>query len=220
MSPDVFDSMGSDLHACLHTFQLHPATAVALPPRPAHIKSAMRLRRAPAPLIQQEPQVQQAQQQQTQQQRQQRWTPASEKDDNVCGARGRSRGGRPSGRAAEDGSARCCSDDDNADCCGGLCCEDLDVDGDEDDGDVCEHAQHFAWFLLTSACLSKVGYLKMPARARALVCAVGFRRALVFSCVYACMPFVFSRSVRMRRQRRATPRWFSSSPLFKVVPCF
>ncbi|CAN0379730.1 unnamed protein product, partial [Hapterophycus canaliculatus] len=49
MSPDNFDAMGPDLHACLTTFQLHPATALALPPRPAHIKSAMRLREAPSP---------------------------------------------------------------------------------------------------------------------------------------------------------------------------
>eukprot|EP00903_Cladosiphon_okamuranus_P020333 g18655.t1 len=139
MSPDNFDSMAPDLHACLHTFQLHPATALALPPRPAHVKSAMRLRRAP-PLMHQIPPPSPHQYQQ--QQQQQHVTPAFEsgEDGNVLGA-SRSSSGRPSGSIGEESAGA-----DGAAGCNG---------GSDGDGGVCEHAQHFAWFLLTSACLSK-----------------------------------------------------------------
>ncbi|CAN0233857.1 unnamed protein product [Pylaiella littoralis] len=138
MSPDNFDFMGTDLHACLKTFQLHPATALAIPPRPAHIKSAMRLRKAPQIKAAPPPK-----QQQQQQQPQQSSTFTFERTDRF----GRNRSGnenRPKQSAAK-GSADAADAD-------GWCSSGVD-DGN---GGVCEKAQHFAWFLLTSACLSRV----------------------------------------------------------------
>lgn len=49
LTPESFDQLGTDLHDCLHTFELHPAVGVSR--RPAHFKSAMRLRPRPRPAV-------------------------------------------------------------------------------------------------------------------------------------------------------------------------
>lgn len=141
MSPDNFDCMGPDLHACLKTFQLHPSTAAALPPRPAHLKSAMRLRKAP-PMKPAPPNPPQQQQQQSS---------MFTFEENDGFARNRNGNKNERHRSATKGSTGAAGADDW--CSSGI------NDDDDDNGGVCESAQHFSWFLLTSACLSKVSLI-------------------------------------------------------------
>lgn len=110
LTPTNFDEMGTDLHDCLRTFELHPT--VGLPRRPAHVKSVMRLRPPPR-----------------------RESASMGTPDGVSRVVD---GGATEALAVERG-----------------------VGGDRAAGgggklESCEHAQHLAWFLLTSACLSKV----------------------------------------------------------------
>ncbi|CBJ30303.1 conserved unknown protein [Ectocarpus siliculosus] len=144
MSPDQFDGMGLDLHCCLQTFQLHPATALALPLRPAHVKSVMRLRKAPFSLRPQPPSPQ----------KQAIFTP--NKNTNTC-----DRGGIGNSTMSHSSAEGAVADAAAAAAAGGSAAagRTADVRGDTGcDGArpvVCTNVQHFSWFLLTSACLSK-----------------------------------------------------------------
>ncbi|CAM9690922.1 unnamed protein product [Ectocarpus sp. 8 AP-2014] len=142
MSPDQFDGMGLDLHCCLQTFQLHPATALALPLRPAHVKSVMRLRKAPFSLRPQPPSPQ----------KQAIFAP--NKNTNTCdrGGIGNSTISHSSAEGAVVAAAAAA---------GGSAAAGRTADVRRDTGCdgarpvVCANVQHFSWFLLTSACLSK-----------------------------------------------------------------
>ncbi|CAM9232085.1 unnamed protein product [Ectocarpus sp. 13 AM-2016] len=144
MSPDQFDGMGLDVHCCLRTFQLHPAIALALPLRPAHVKSVMRLRKAPFSLRPQLPSPQ----------KQAIFAP--NKSTNTCdrGGIGNSTMSHSSAEGAVAATAAAAAAEGSA-----AAGRTADVRGDTGcDGArpvVCANVQHFSWFLLTSACLSK-----------------------------------------------------------------
>lgn len=128
LKPSVYEDMGTDLHDCMRTFQIHPATG--LPRRPGHIKSVMRLRPPPT-------------------------------------AVGIPDGGTSSGSSRRRREAaepvRAPPEHEAGERMVGTGSGSFVAGGGDDVGDFsaisagpCEHSQHLAWLLLSSACLSKV----------------------------------------------------------------
>ena len=153
MALDGFEGLGLDLQDCLRTFKLH--ASVSLPLRPPHIKSAMRLRKAPPQLTVGEDERRGAS----------RTTSSGTAGGRVLekgfpaqhgggvfaeagGGANEGDGGGWGGGGGGGGGYRCGGGG------GGSHHAAASVANGRDG--ACEHAQHFAWFLLTSASLSKV----------------------------------------------------------------
>lgn len=164
MGPEAYDEMGTDVHDCLYTFELHPAAG--LPLRPTHVKSAMRLRPPPrfAPTTPSPSSL-----------RVRNGAPrelggsseeglgrfatvtaAGVMENGFDGDGRRGQGKRGSidhgGGGGDGGGGGGTGGDDAVVGSGGAHRRSSSGPG----GVPCEHAQHLAWFLLTSACLSKV----------------------------------------------------------------
>lgn len=190
MSPDQFDGMGLDVHCCLRTFQLHPATALALPLRPAHVKSAMRLRKAPFSSRPPPPSPQ----------KQAVFVP--NKNTNTCG-RGKNGNSTRSNNSAEGAVAAAAAGGFGA---AGRTADVRGVTGcDGARPVVCANVQHFSWILLTSACLSKVSSLRTPCVSLLCVSWAGGEDATTFFDLPENVPSVMNSGDTIWTASHATP---------------